>query len=147
MTIESRDTYGKGGKAERSISVLKLFANHEAGVTFIHPDANQSDAAAHSERLVKVGHADWVDLGSPDTLTIVLYPGDVIDQLPRHVGSPMLAKVQVVRAHEYGDDQFYVRGIAKNGEPLWTSETYHDIRTARKHAESYGIEVEEELDG
>lgn len=31
------------------------------------------------ERVVKLANADWVDLGSPDTITVTVEPGDLLN--------------------------------------------------------------------
>lgn len=148
--ITDRDSYGKGEDGVtillRSVSVLEYINTDDGLVTFAHPGANDApeDQAARNDRMFAMNEEDWTDLGSPDLLTIAIYPGSVMGVLTEHVEKPMLVATEIIPSADGG---VYVRGLAANGRILWMSETYTNLKHAKEHAYSYGLTVHENQEG
>lgn len=108
---------------------------------FVNSSSTDEQEHHTDNEQITLARAYWEDMGQPETITVTVKPGETVEE---DIHEQMMLYAEIVPSH---DGQFFVRGMAKNGERLWVSETYHDIRDAKAHAYSYGVEVKENQDG
>lgn len=121
------------------------FAEYDMGAMEVFGAVNEDDESGFE---ILIPAEWWSQLGEPRLVTLKLDVGHVLEaerEEEKKKGKRMMLKL--VEILPSVDGQFYLRGMAKNGEPLWASETYTELENAKKHAESYGVKVEDNHNG
>jgi len=85
MSIVGKGTIEHGGRMTRSASVLTKITNNDKTmlVTFQSIDHDAPAKDRGRSRYCSIERADWEDMGSPETITVTVEPGDTLNEEER----------------------------------------------------------------